>query len=672
MPLQKSLIFIAFIATSWGSIASRADDIAVLRAADIATKADRLLYEHLQRQARQRFAERQARYDALKTPEDCHAYQQRLREFFVQQLGGFPEQTPLNGEVVGRIPGEGYTIEKVVFESQPNHHVTANLYLPKSESPVPCVLVSSGHSRTAKAADYNQKFAIIMAKNGIAAMCYDPIGQGERSMILDDQGQPKNGGTTLEHLQIGVGSILVGTNTACYRVWDAMRAIDYAQSRKEIDADRIGFMGCSGGGTVTSYVMALDDRVKCAAPSCYLTTMQHLIDSIGPQDAEQNIFGQIAFGLDHPDLVMMRAPRPTIISATNEDFFSIQGTWENFRQAKRFYGRLGHSERLDIVEGDGPHGVPIGNLNAIMRWMRRWLLNKDDAPNTNDFLIREVAELQCIAQGQVLRLPNEMSVADLNAKRLRELDKSREEFWRDLTPSAARKKICEVAAIGDIDQLPLLDADTRGTIEGEHFTIERILLKSAEGIPLPSLLCRPKQGNGRLCLYVPGKGKSAEIKINEATPGKIEVSDNVRIRVEKGDTILITDLPGIGETRPNNADKMLGIWREYFVAYLLGKSLVGIRAEATIQAATWLRKQEADKPIHLIGSGETAVATLHAAALTDLFDTVVLDTAPRSWHSLVGLPETENQLVNTVHGVLNWYDTPDLIRMHGNVRWPEN
>ena len=157
----------------------------------------------------------------------------------------------------------------------------------------------------------------------MAALCFAPIGQGERSQILDAEGKVQFDDTTTEHFLVGVGSILVGRSTARYRVWDAMRSIDYLVSRPEIDPQRIGMTGCSGGGTLTSYTMALDDRVSCAAPACYLTTFRHLIETIGPQDAEQNIFGQIEFGLDHPDYVLLRAPQPTLIRSTTGDFFSI-------------------------------------------------------------------------------------------------------------------------------------------------------------------------------------------------------------------------------------------------------------------------------------------------------------------------------------------------------------
>ena len=308
----------------------------------------------------------------------------------------------------------------MIFESQPNHHVTANLYVPDGEGPFPGVIVASGHSRTAKTADYNQRFGIILAKHGIAALCYDPIGQGERSQMLNADGKPLHDGTVTEHFLVGTGSILVGKNTATYRIWDAMRAIDYLQSRNEIDPKRIGMTGCSGGGTLTSYVMALDERVACAAPACYLTTFTRLLETIGPQDAEQNIFGQIALGIDHPDYVFLRAPKPTLISSTTSDFFDISGSWDTFRQSKAIYTRMGFPERVDLVEAEGTHGVQPENLAAIAQWMQRWLIGKDAPVKVipfSEFDIRSEAELLCTEHGQVLRLPGERSVFDLNAER---------------------------------------------------------------------------------------------------------------------------------------------------------------------------------------------------------------------------------------------------------------
>ena len=406
------------------------EDLMCLKPQSGEPAATTLFYASLQQQAYAALDRRQTTYEELKTEEQIKAYQERLRKVFVEQLGGFPERTPLNGRVVGKLPADRYQIEKVIFESQPRHHVTATLYLPSGQPPYPAVLVSSGHSRPGKAADYNQRFGIVLARNGIAALCYDPIGQGERSQILTADGKPQFTSTTTEHFLVGVGSILVGGNTARYRIWDGMRAIDYLVSRPDIDPQRIGFTGCSGGGTLTSYVMALDERVACAVPSCYLTTFRRLIETIGPQDAEQNIFGQLAIGLDQPDYVLMRAPRPTLISSTTGDFFDIRGTWDNYRQAKRIFGRLGYAERVDLVEAEGGHGVQPGNLLGITRWMRCWLLGKDEAIRLDKIETLPESKLLCTEAGQVLSLPGERSVFELNGEIEERLVGERRAFWR--------------------------------------------------------------------------------------------------------------------------------------------------------------------------------------------------------------------------------------------------
>ena len=394
---MKPTHFVLSAALCLGSFAAASDHIDPARLTCLTEeqRAASLFYPHLQRQAYAALDRRDAAFEALRTDEEIHDYQTRLREFFVDRLGGFPQRTPLEARTVRTVDADGYRIENVIFASRPNHQVTANLYLPDGPGPFPGVVVSSGHSRTGKTADYNQRFGAALAVGGMAALCFDPIGQGERSQILTEAGAPQFSGTTTEHFLMGVGSILVGRNTATYRAWDAMRAIDYLQSRPEIDPRRIGMTGCSGGGTMTSYVMALDDRVTCAAPACYLTTMRRLVETIGPQDAEQNIFGQIAGGLDQPDYVLLRAPRPTLISATTGDFFDIRGTWDNYRQAKRLYGRLGLPEHVDLVEVEGEHGVQPRNLATIVRWMRRHLLNRDDVVPIREYEVRTPEELLC-------------------------------------------------------------------------------------------------------------------------------------------------------------------------------------------------------------------------------------------------------------------------------------
>ena len=218
---------------------------------------------------------------------------------------------------------------------------------------------------------------------------------------------------------------MVGRQLASYRIWDGFRALDYLASRPEVDPHRLGCTGNSGGGTMTAYLMALDDRISVAAPSCYITSLERLFETIGPQDAEQNITGQVAAGMEHADFVTMRAPKPTLLSVGTRDFFDIRGSWDTFREVKLIFGRLGFGERVDLFESDEEHGFTKPRRVSVARWMKRWLLKQDEAIDEPDFPIATDAELQCTRTGQVLTDFKGVSVFDLNRERERELRKDR-------------------------------------------------------------------------------------------------------------------------------------------------------------------------------------------------------------------------------------------------------
>jgi cephalosporin-C deacetylase-like acetyl esterase len=623
------------------------------------TPANETLKVYLRGLADQAFAKRRSAYEELKTAEQCQAYQRKMREFFRRQIGGLPPRSPLNAQVVGRLEGEDYGVEKIIYESRPSHHVTATFYRPQGNPPFPAVLIACGHSKTGKAADYNQKLGIILAKHGLAALCYDPIGQGERSQILLDDGRPKFGSTT-EHSMVGVGAILLGINTAQYRIFDGIRGIDYLVSREDVDGQRIGCTGCSGGGTLTSYIMALDERVTCAAPACYLTTFERLIHTIGPQDAEQNICGQIGFGMDQTDYVLMRAPKPTLICSTTRDFFDIEGSWNNFREAKRFYARLGYPERVDLVEDDDRHGVTKLNRETLTHWMCRWLRGVDQKVIEPEFPVRTVDELRCTEKGEVLLLPDEKSVFDLNAELADERQTQRSEFWANTDPQEARRAIRELAAVRPLESLPDLRVSKVGTVLREGYRVEKLVLEPELGLLLPALRLVPSTPNGEVTLCCSEAGKSADMQ-------------RLLDLVEAGQTVCAVDLPGMGETASGNlgaAGRHFGEWKNAFLAYLLGRPLVGIRAECIAVCGRYLAdsgKEEKTRAVHLVADGESAIPALHAAALAPkLFASVQLRRMVPSWDSVVRTVETKNQLTNTVHGALAVYDLPDLVRLAGS------
>jgi dienelactone hydrolase len=644
--------------------AARADELRVWDAQATGTAPEQMLATYLKNESLAALQRRREAFEALQTVEQCREWQTARRVFFLNQIGGLPERTPLEPQIAGRLEADDYRVEKIVFASRPNHHVTAALYLPNAPGPFPGVLISCGHSKNGKAAGYNQRMGMLLARHGMAALCYDPIGQGERSQVLNEKGLGPLGATT-EHFLVGVGATLVGVNTAQYRIYDGIRAIDYLISREDIDGQRIGFTGCSGGGTLTSYVMSLDDRVTCAAPACYITTFERLIQTIGPQDAEQNIFGQVAFGMEQTDYVLMRAPKPTLIVSTTDDFFDIQGSWDTFRQAKRFYARFGYPERVDLVEDVGKHGVTKLNRETLTHWMRRWLIEIDQRVMDSEPPLWTDEQLQCTPRGQVMLLPGEKSAFDLNVERAEQLAIQRRELHQSAAPDAIRAKIRTTAAIRPLEQIPVLQTQEVGSVQRDGYRIDKLLLQAEPGLFISALVFVPASADDRTAayLYLHEDGKSADA----GPDGGIEKM------VAAGHIVLAADLPGTGETRSGGRDRgQLGDWKNSYLAYLNGRSLVGLRAENVLAVARFLAgyaTQGAPRPVHLVAVGEVGVPALHAAALEpDRFASTTLRRTLVSWDNVVRTPQGANQIVNLVHNALAVYDLPDLVRMAGPER----
>ena len=504
----------------------------------------------------------------------------------------------------------------------------------------------------------------MFASHGMAALVFDPIGQGERSQILLDDGQVAFGGTTTEHLLLGIGSTLVGKNTATYRVWDGMRAIDYLVSRPEIDPGKIGYTGCSGGGTLTSYVMALDERVACAAPACYLTTFRKLIETIGPQDAEQNLFGQVKIGLDQPDYVLMRAPMPTLISSTTQDFFDIDGSWLNFRQAKQFYGRLGFSERVDLVEIEGPHGVQPEGLATITHWMKRWLLGVDEPVEPIELELQDAAALLCTSGGQVLTsLPGERSVIDINNEIGEVLAQQRSIKWSTMGPDEKRTAVSDVLGV-NWDQLDKPRWVSRGTQAWGDRQIEGGLVVCGTR-RIPTAIIRCSEPSSAWAILLNDQGMNAAAALTESMQPLLDAGRNV----------VLVDLAGQGKTVEAKFDPLLTDWKTYYLAYLLGESMVGLQTRDLLSVVKLLSedggfnktKATEDLSLTISASNLSTLVALHAGVIAGShIAQITLAELPASWTDMVGMNAPAGVLSSAVHGVLHHYDWPDLIDLLGD------
>ncbi len=607
-----------------------------------------MLGTYLEQKAGGVFAERRSKIARLSDSAGLAERKEYTRQQMQLALGGpFPERTPLNARVAGVLDREDYKIEKIIFESQPNFFVTANLYLPKTgEPPYPGILFPLGHEAGAKANPIWQHLLVTFAKKGFVALAWEPVGQGERIQLFDkDFENSKLVRSTTEHSMQGIQCLLVGDNLARYTIFDGLRALDYLVSRKEVDPKRIGCTGNSGGGTHTAYLSAIDDRIQVAAPSCYITSWERLLATIGPQDAEQCLPPWVAAGLDHPDFIHAFAPKPYLILSAIRDFFPIYGARASFQEAKGVYAKLGAADRIGMVEADDGHGYSKPRREAAYRWFSRWLKGTEDKRGEPDITILTPEDLRCTETGQVATSFGGETVHSLNVKRF-------EALRRNATVEDVRRMVRYEKPEGP------LNIHFFGKLDGTGYRMEKLVFEPEPGIRVPSLLYVPDWpvGPKAAAVYLDGRGKAA-------------AHADVVSLMKTGLVVLSIDARGIGETR-YTADEGGSDWPRYFGDYdsamtslLLDKPLVAMRAEDISRAVDVLATRPEVDASRMVafGRGMGAVPVLYAAAFDSRIRKVGLDESLVSYESVVRSRIHRNVFENVVRGALRYYDLPDLV-----------
>jgi cephalosporin-C deacetylase-like acetyl esterase len=632
-----------------------AEDLNVLSA-----NSRRMLSEALNQKAFALLREREQRIARITTRDDVSARQRYIRERLLHAIGSLPERTPLNPKVTGTLKRDGYRIEKVIFESQPALYVTANLYVPETgRAPYPGILMPLGHEQGGKAHEAWQRLAITLVKNGFVLLLYEPLGQGERIQLYDpDFGDSKAGGSTTEHTLAGTQCLLLGHSFARHAIWDGLRALDYLLARPEVDAARIGCTGNSGGGTLTAYLSALDDRIKVAAPSCYVTNWQSLLETIGPQDAEQNLPPWLADGLDQPDFVIAFAPKPFLMLSAVRDFFPIAGARATFREVKRLYGLLGADERLQMVEADDGHGYTLPRRLAAYRWLNRWLKGVDAPIEEPYFEIESEEDLRCTTAGQVTVAPGGETIFSLN---LAEALRVRPKRSAPTTPEELRSFKQTIRAQAQrltAFEKPAGKPNARrvGALARDGYRIEKLIIENEPGPVVPALLFTPNgvAGKWRTILYAHAGGKAVEANVG----GEIEGL------VRGGALVLAIDLRGCGETR-EETNRVWSVFGQYYsamTAFLTGNTLVGLRAQDVVRAVDWLATRDDVElgNLSVYGQGAAAVAVLHAAVLDERIKNVALEEMLVSYEAVMRWKLHQRVFESIVPNALASYDLPDL------------
>lgn len=320
-------------------------------------------------------APRQLRFQA-RTRAEAEAWQKRLRSKLTELLGGFPTtRVPLRPVVLESRSFPGYRREKVVFDTRAGLSAIGYVLIPANAAgPSPTIICVPGHGRgvddiigiddkgqeRADKSGYQHDFALQTVEAGLAVVAIEPIAFGARRDPITIK---KGLGTNACQPAAGA-ALLVGQTMIGWRVWDVMRAVDYIETRRELDVTRVGLMGISGGGTVTAFGTALEPRIKVALVSGYLNTFRDSIGSLS--HCMDNYVPGILNWAEMHDVAGLIAPRPLFVESGEQDnIFPVKASVESFGQVRAVYRVFGAEDRVDqeVFPGEhsfwGKRGIPF-------------------------------------------------------------------------------------------------------------------------------------------------------------------------------------------------------------------------------------------------------------------------------------------------------------------------
>ena len=610
------------------------------------------------------FSDRDRKLAAIRTRDDAEAYRLKVKRAIRRSFGPMPKRTPLKAEVVGVIKQRGYRIERVRFESRPHFTVTANLYVPDGDGPFPCVLGACGHSLHGKAEPFYQQFCRTLAKRGYLTLIYDPIGQGERFQFehLKSSDVDKPNPVVHEHNAAGNVQHLADEFFGAWRSWDGIRALDYLLSRKEADRSRVGVTGNSGGGTMATYLNALDDRFTMAAPSCFITSYLNNFENELPADSEQIPPGIIAAGVDHGDFLIAQAPRPVALIGQKDCFFDERGLMKTYEQVRAFYRKYNAADKVKLFIGEHGHGFHADGRLAMVRFFEEQL-----GRSTN---VREPAgdvfdykQLLVTKTGQVHDLPGERSVtaftADAAKAKLKRTTKSAASVAATVTKTLKlkpRKKPPHYRVMRTKSCPAETPFNVRYgfAVETEHGYLATLQCwQNEDTSPVVGWMAQPRPTKAPM-VYVPHVDTADDL-----------AGDHLPVKTPELWTI---DPRGIGLQRQHTCDGTDDFFAAYDADYfyaahaiMFGDSLLRGRVHDVLASLDLLADRGAAR-IHLIGRGIGAVTAAIAGSLHPTVKAVTLINAPTSYADMATGEVNCWPLSVMARDVLKAFDLPDVYR----------
>jgi len=626
------------------------------------SRGDAMAAEYFRLETARLAEETAARVPELKDAAVRNERRRQLRDML--GIDPLPERTPLHAVTTGALDHPQFTVEKVQFQSSPGLYVTGNLYVPKNLSgKVPAILYVCGHSLQKKdgisfgnKAGY-QHHGAWFARNGYVCLTIDTLQLGEIEGI--------HHGLYRENRWWWLAR---GYTPAGVEAWNCIRALDYLETRPEVDAKKIGVTGRSGGGAYSWWIAGVDDRIQAAVPVAGITSLQnHVVDGCVTGHCDC-MFQVNTYRWDYSMIPGLFAPKPLLISNTDKDkIFPLDGVVDVYMKTRGVYAALKAEPKLGLQITEGPHkDTQELHIHAFV-WMNRFLKGQESVIEQPAVKFFEPSQLRVFEELPKDEINTRIDQLFVPTAPTPAVPRSREE-WASLA-TGLRQGLDEKVFRGWPDHEPStseLELHQVSNLEGPariprqyEFTSQRpwrlplwVIGSSVEGKNGPvRLVALDDAGWKEAGLWLSSLVQNPEVSTAEATKGAL-AKEWEKFLETPGSTIVLTTPRGVGMTEWTREKLPRTHLRRRFA--LLGQTDDGMRTwdvRCALKAVRSLGETQG-RPVELAGTGDAAVWSMYAA----------LYESPVSNLTLSGLPATHAEGPSLLN-VLRVLDVPTAVAL---------
>ncbi len=518
------------------------------------------------------------------------------------------EQSPLNAQIFDKIEHEDYSVEKVYFEAFPGFLTTGNLYRPIGKTgPFPGIVNPHGHWNRGRIENIERGSiparCINFAKQGYIAFAYDMVGYNDS-------------GKQMEHRYGGGNEALWGLSAMALQLQNGIRAIDFLESLPDVDSERIGCTGASGGGSQTFILTAVDERVKVSAPVNMISaTMQGgCICENAPN---------LRLETSNLEIGALMAPRPLLLVSCTGDWTSKTPTVE-YPAIKSIYSFFDAEDKIHQVQVDAEHNYNLASREAVYAWFAKWLLGVENTSSykevpyevetDEDFLAFANRELPSHSLKQEEILPAWINRSVIAIDNTKPSNESEHKVFSDEMGSALKHSlglhIPKSSNITQYEPKGAFPTSYQTNFSAQHFVIGR----KGIGDAIPSVLFRtePLVGHDPVVVIVHPEGKEKMIDVESGEPLPI-ITD----LISSDRKVLTIDVFGTGEHREYERSEETGFFTTY------NRTTAALRIQDILTVLLYYSTRGDVSDVSLIGIGEAGLWGLLAAGFTNIKNVVV-------------------------------------------------